>query len=93
MRSAQSAQNVHSNEQIRASAAAGGRSLSQHSQPGRNASMGWLLDEGVIVAERAALRKAPARAQRAAEAAAPADANSMRVARASRNGPSSQTLR
>ena len=32
--SAQSAQNVHSNEQMRASAESGGRSTSQHSQPG-----------------------------------------------------------
>src|SRR6185312_17355260 len=37
--SAQSRQNVHSNVQITASAASGGRSLSQHSQLGRNASM------------------------------------------------------
>ena len=38
--SAQSRQKVHSNEQIIASAEAGGRSLSQHSQFGRSASMG-----------------------------------------------------
>jgi len=37
--SAQSRQNVHSKVQIMASAAAGGRSLSQHSQLGRRASM------------------------------------------------------
>jgi hypothetical protein len=37
--SAQPTQNVHSNEQMRASVEEGGRSLSQHSQPGRNASM------------------------------------------------------
>jgi hypothetical protein len=37
--SAQAAQNVHSKEQMRASVASGGRSLSQHSQPGRNCSM------------------------------------------------------
>jgi len=37
--SAQSAQKVHSKVQIRASSASGGRSLSQHSQLGRNASM------------------------------------------------------
>jgi hypothetical protein len=42
--------------------------------------MGWVLGKGVIVAERAAPRKAPARARRDAEAAAPADSNSMRVA-------------
>ena len=35
----QSAQNVHSNEQIRASPESGGRSLSQHSQPGRSSSI------------------------------------------------------
>jgi hypothetical protein len=40
--SAQSLQNVHSNEQIIASAAAGGKSLSQHSQFGRSASMASL---------------------------------------------------
>jgi hypothetical protein len=37
--SAQAAQNVHSNEQIRASAPDGSRSLSQHSQLGRISSM------------------------------------------------------
>jgi predicted alpha/beta-hydrolase family hydrolase len=37
--STQSRQNVHSNVQIMASAASGGRSLSQHSQFGRKASM------------------------------------------------------
>jgi hypothetical protein len=36
---AQSAQNVHSNEQIRASAEAGGKSLSQHSQLGLSVSI------------------------------------------------------
>ncbi len=36
---AQSAQKVHSKEQIKASAASGGRSLSQHSQLGRRASI------------------------------------------------------
>jgi hypothetical protein len=35
----QSAQNVHSKEQIIASVDSGGKSLSQHSQFGRNASM------------------------------------------------------
>ena len=38
-RSAQVAQNVHSNEQIRASGDSGGRSASQHSQEGRMSSM------------------------------------------------------
>jgi hypothetical protein len=37
--SAQSAQKVHSNEQMRASTAAGGRSRLQHSQLGRSWSM------------------------------------------------------
>jgi hypothetical protein len=37
--STQSRQNVHSKVQIMASVASGGRSLSQHSQDGRNASM------------------------------------------------------
>jgi hypothetical protein len=36
---AQSTQNVHSNVQMRASALSGGKSLSQHSQPGRSWSM------------------------------------------------------
>ena len=36
---AQSAQKVHSNEQIRASAASGGKSLSQHSQLGLSLSI------------------------------------------------------
>jgi len=40
---AQSAQNVHSNEQMRASAAAGGRSRLQHSQLGRSWSMYFSL--------------------------------------------------
>jgi hypothetical protein len=35
----QSMQNVHSNEQIIASVESGGRSLSQHSQPGRICNM------------------------------------------------------
>jgi hypothetical protein len=38
-RSAQVAQNVHSNEQIRASGDSGGKSASQHSQDGRISSM------------------------------------------------------
>lgn len=38
--SAQSRQKVHSNVQMSASVAAGGRSLSQHSQDGRSASIG-----------------------------------------------------
>jgi hypothetical protein len=38
-RSAQVAQNVHSNEQIRASGDSGGKSTSQHSQDGRISSM------------------------------------------------------
>jgi hypothetical protein len=38
----QSRQNVHSNVHIIASVADGGRSLSQHSQLGRNSSMGHL---------------------------------------------------
>ena len=37
--SAQEAQNVHSNEQIRASVESGGKSLPQHSQFGRSSSM------------------------------------------------------
>jgi len=37
--SAQSRQNVHSNEQIRASSEPGGKSRSQHSQLGLNSSM------------------------------------------------------
>jgi hypothetical protein len=37
--STQSRQNVHSNEQIIASAAAGGKSLLQHSQLGRSSSI------------------------------------------------------
>jgi hypothetical protein len=37
--SAQAAQNVHSKEQMRASGLAGGKSRSQHSQPGRNSSL------------------------------------------------------
>jgi hypothetical protein len=40
--SAQSRQKVHSNVQMSASVAAGGRSLSQHSQDGRSASIGDL---------------------------------------------------
>ena len=47
--SAQSRQKVHSNVQMSASVAAGGRSLSQHSQDGRSASIGDLrtcLSEG-----------------------------------------------
>lgn len=36
---AQSMQNVHSKEQIRASAESAGRSLSQHSQPGLSSSI------------------------------------------------------
>jgi hypothetical protein len=39
--SAHAAQNVHSKEQIKASVASGGRSLSQHSQPGRSSSIGY----------------------------------------------------
>ena len=41
--SAQLAQNVHSNVQMRTSVALGGRSLSQHSQLGFRASMARLL--------------------------------------------------
>jgi hypothetical protein len=41
--SVQAMQNVHSNEQIRASMESGGRSLSQHSQLGRNCSTAKLL--------------------------------------------------
>jgi hypothetical protein len=40
MFSAQARQKVHSNEQIIASVAAGGRSVSQHSQFGRSSSIG-----------------------------------------------------
>ncbi len=39
MVSAQAAQNVHSKEQMRASADSGGKSLSQHSQLGRSSSI------------------------------------------------------
>jgi len=39
---AQSRQNVHSNVQIMASVASGGKSLSQHSQLGRSSSMAHL---------------------------------------------------
>jgi hypothetical protein len=38
--SAHAEQNVHSNEQMRASAESGGRLLSQHSQLGRSSSIG-----------------------------------------------------
>jgi hypothetical protein len=38
-RSVQVAQNVHSNEQMRASGESGGKSTSQHSQEGRRSSM------------------------------------------------------
>jgi hypothetical protein len=41
--STQSRQNVHSKVQIIASAAAGGKSLSQHSQLGRSSSIASLL--------------------------------------------------
>jgi hypothetical protein len=47
---AQSAQNVHSNEQITASAASGGRSLLQHSQLGFRVSMTGLVS--VILEKR-----------------------------------------
>jgi len=43
MPSAQSWQNVHSKEQIRASSEAGGKSRSQHSQFGRNSSIVFLI--------------------------------------------------
>ena len=52
LRSAQSRQNVHSNEQMRASGESGGRSRSQHSQPGRSSSMGVM----VILLARGATR-------------------------------------
>src|SRR6185369_3753868 len=42
MPSAQSRQNVHSNEQMSASGASAGKSRSQHSQLGRSWSMGFL---------------------------------------------------
>jgi hypothetical protein len=45
---AHDAQNVHSNEQIRASVDSGGRSLSQHSQFGRSCSIG----DGFLAKER-----------------------------------------
>jgi hypothetical protein len=48
--STQSRQNVHSNVQIIASVAAGGKSLSQHSQLGRNSSMNRLLSVAIISA-------------------------------------------
>ena len=41
--SAQSRQKVHSKEQMRASRLDGGRSRSQHSQPGRSSSMAVFL--------------------------------------------------
>jgi hypothetical protein len=43
--STQSAQKLHSKEQIIASVAAGGRSLLQHSQFGRKSSIGFLLEK------------------------------------------------
>jgi hypothetical protein len=46
--SAQSRQNVHSNEQIMASVADGGKSLSQHSQLGRNSSITWLHFNSIV---------------------------------------------
>ena len=51
--SAHAAQNVHSNEQIFASFASGGRSLSQHSQPGLSSSMTNypLMNSGVSISE------------------------------------------
>jgi hypothetical protein len=48
--SAQSRQNVHSKVQIIASVAAGGKSLSQHSQLGRSSSMNRLLSGAIISA-------------------------------------------
>ena len=45
--SAQEAQNVHSNEQIRASTDSGGRSRSQHSQLGRSSSIRQSLSSGI----------------------------------------------
>src|ERR1700752_4158914 len=44
--SAQARQKVHSKEQMRASSEPGGRSRSQHSQPGRSSSMYILLSAG-----------------------------------------------
>jgi hypothetical protein len=52
--STQSRQNVHSKVQIIASVAAGGRSLSQHSQFGRKASMATLLMKPPVCGNRAA---------------------------------------
>jgi hypothetical protein len=48
--STQSRQNVHSNVQIIASVADGGKSLSQHSQLGRNSSMNRLPSAAIISA-------------------------------------------
>src|SRR5688572_3112179 len=42
------AQNVHSNEQMSASLDSGGRSLSQHSQFGRNCNIAVLLNQGLL---------------------------------------------
>ena len=70
--SAQSAQKVHSKEQMRASSAAGGRSRLQHSQLGRSWSM--VLSCGVLEAGQASIhvhdtRKAIGQNQLGADAA------------------------
>jgi hypothetical protein len=46
--STQPRQKVHSNEQIIASVDSGGRSLSQHSQLGRNSSMDYLSSSHLL---------------------------------------------
>ena len=54
--SAQLMQNVHSNEQIRASLESGGRSLSQHSQLGRSSSIGIYRFMGVTTFGKKTIR-------------------------------------
>jgi hypothetical protein len=49
--SAQDTQNVHSNEQMRASPESGGRSLSQHSQLGLSSSMSTPFPETQIASD------------------------------------------
>jgi hypothetical protein len=56
-RSTHSRQNVHSNEQIIASVAAGGKSLSQHSQFGRNSSIRIPLSGGPLATQITSTRR------------------------------------
>src|SRR5713101_7230120 len=58
--SAQEEQNVHSNEQMRASAESGGKSRLQHSQCGRSCNMSsswWRLWTNLTGAERTARKR------------------------------------